>query len=129
MSDPVKVLMEMTDETVSAKHIAPILKMNPSVIVKYAKDGTWDADRLGKYVISGGHVKFFRKDFLQKCGLMDPDPEKKPTDLLILEQMIALNEAATMICQMLTLMMEPYQLDALNELIDKKTAGAGTPTD
>ena len=66
MSDQVKALMEMTDETVSAKHIAPILKMSPSVIVKYAKDGTWDADRLGKYVISGGHVKFFRKDFLQK---------------------------------------------------------------
>jgi hypothetical protein len=129
MNDPVKVLMEMTDETVSAKYIAPILKMNPSVIVKYAKDGTWDADRLGKYVISGGHVKFFRKDFLQKCGFMEPEKEERTTEQLILEQMIALNEGATMICQMMTLMMEPYQLDALNELIDKKTAGAATPTD
>lgn len=129
MNDPVKVLMGMTDETVSAKYLAPILKMNPSVIVKYAKDGTWDQDKLGKFVISGDRVKFFRKDFLQKCGFMDPDPEEKSTEVLILEQITALNEAATMICQMLTLMMEPYQLDALNELINKKTADAATPTD
>ena len=129
MNDPVKVLMEMTDETVSAKHIAPILKMNPSVIVKYAKDGTWDADRLGKYVISGGHVKFFRKDFLQKCGFMEPEKEEKSTETLILEQLIGINEGVTMICQMLTLMMKPYQLDVLNEIIKEKTAGAATPTE
>ena len=89
MNDPVKVLMEMTDETVSAKYIAPILKMNPSVIVKYAKDGTWDADRLGKYVISGGHVKFFRKDFLQKCGFMEPE-KAEPTVEQLLQRVIQL---------------------------------------
>ena len=128
--DPVQALMAMTDETVSAKHIAPILKMDPSVIVKYAKEGKWDQERLGKFVISGNRVKFFRKDFLQKCGFMEPEPEEPDTEKLILEQLVAVNEGVTMLCQMLTLMMEPYQLDALNELIrQKESAGAATPTD
>ncbi len=113
MSDPVKALMEMTDETVSAKHIAPILKMNPSVIVKYAKDGTWDADRLGKYVISGGHVKFFRKDFLQKCGFMEPEKEE-PTVEQLLQRVIQL-------------LMDMNWL--LAGRLNEKTAGAATPTD
>lgn len=129
MSDAVQHLMDMNCEVVSAKYIAPILKMSESVIVKHVKDGIWDADRLGNYVVSGGRVKFFRKDFLQKCGFMDPEPEGKTDERLILEQLLAVNEALTLICQMLTLMMKPHQLDALNELIDKKTAGAGTPTD
>ena len=113
MNDPVKVLMEMTDETVSAKYIAPILKMNPSVIVKYAKDGTWDADRLGKYVISGGHVKFFRKDFLVKCGFMEPEPEWPSA-----EKMLAQIWEALMDIRIL-----------LKAIANEKTAGAGTPTD
>ena len=120
MNDPVKVLMEMTDETVSAKYIAPILKMNPSVIVKYAKDGTWDADRLGKYVISGGHVKFFRKDFLQKCGFMEPEKEEDPTReiLTMLGKML---EGQSTIMRALSLM--------LNHQMKEKTAGAATPTE
>lgn len=113
MNDPVKVLMEMEDETVSAKYIAPILKMNPSVIVKYAKDGTWDADRLGKYVISGGHVKFFRKDFLVKCGFMEPEKEE-PTDHQLLEKIWEL-------------LMEIRIL--LKVIVNEKPAGAGTPTE
>ena len=113
MSDPVKALMEMTDETVSAKHIAPILKMSPSVIVKYAKDGTWDADRLGNFVISGGHVKFFRKDFLQKCGFIEPDPEYPST-----EQMLQQIWEAMMDIRIL-----------LKAIANEKTACAGTPTD
>jgi hypothetical protein len=113
MNDPVKVLMEMTDETVSAKHIAPILKMNPSVIVKYAKDGTWDADRLGKYVISGGHVKFFRKDFLQKCGFMEPEKEAPTVEQLLM--------------RVIQLLMDMNWL--LAERLNEKTAGAATPTD
>ena len=79
LTDAVRNLMAMNSEVVSAKYIAPVLKMSESVIVKYAKDGTWDADRLGNYVISGGRVKFFRKDFLQKCGFLPPDPEE-PTE-------------------------------------------------
>ena len=120
MVDPVQVLMDMKDETVSAKYIAPILKMNPSVIVKYAKDGTWDADRLGNFVISGGHVKFFRKDFLQKCGFLEPEKEEDPTTEM-LQMLGKLLEGQTTIMRALRIMID-YQ-------IKEKTAGAGTPTD
>ena len=87
MSEAVRHLMAMTDETVSAKYIAPILRMAESVIIKYAKDGTWDQEHLGKYVISGNRVKFFRKDFLVKCGFLDPDPEVKTAEQLLMEML------------------------------------------
>lgn len=122
MNDPVKALMEMTDETVSAKYIAPILKMSPSVIVKYAKDGTWDADRLGNFVISGGHVKFFRKDFLVKCGFMEPEKEEPPVEQQLLETLKDIRE-------MLICMMTAGQALVYAMRRDEKTAGAGTPTD
>ena len=126
----VQRLINMEDEVITAAQLAPILKMHPQTIIDRAKSGLWDQDRLGKFVISGDRVKFFRKDFLQKCGFIEPEEPKQPTDLQILGQLIALNEASTMICQMLTLMMEPYQLDALNELLEKKkSASAATPTD
>lgn len=86
--DPVQALMAMTDETVSAKHIAPILKMDPSVIVKYAKEGKWDQERLGKFVISGNRVKFFRNDFLQKCGFMDPEPEETTAEQILTAMLV-----------------------------------------
>ena len=126
MSDPVKVLMEMTDETVSAKYIAPILKMSPSVIVKYAKDGTWDADRLGNFVISGGHVKFFRKDFLVKCGFMEPEKEKPTMDQLLKELVIRLKVVQNAI---LCMMSDEQRLNLATTLLNEKTAGAATPTD
>ena len=73
----------MTDEVVSAKYIAPIVKMSESIIVHYAKTGQWDQDQLGKYVISGNRVKFFRKDFLQKCGFIDPEPEEPSAEKML----------------------------------------------
>ena len=82
-----EALKASTEEMVSANQIAPILHMNPGVIVKYAKDGTWNQDTLGKFVISGDRVKFFRRDFLQKCGFLEPEPEEKSTETLILEQL------------------------------------------
>ena len=125
----VQRLIDMEDEMILARDIAPIIHVKPDVIIKYVKTGQRDAGRLGIFVTSGDHVKFFRKDFLQKCGFMEPEKEERTTEQLILEQITALNEGLTMVCQMLTLMMKPYQLDALQELIDKKTAGAATPTD
>lgn len=113
MSEAVRNLMAMSDETVSAKYIAPILRMAESVIIKYAKDGTWDQEHLGKYVISGNRVKFFRKDFLQKCGFIEPDPEYPST-----EQMLQQIWEAMMDIRIL-----------LKAIANEKTAGAGTPTD
>ena len=122
VSEAVRVLMAMPDEVVSAKYIAPILRMSPDVIIKRAKDGEWDQDNLGKFVLSGDRVKFFRKDFLQKCGFMDPEPEEDSTDKLILKQLIEVNEGIRMICQQLTLMMSTSQLSALKDLIEEKEA-------
>ena len=79
ITEPVRVLMAMNAEVVSAKYIAPVLKMSESVIIHYAKNGQWDQDALGKFVISGGRVKFFRKDFLQKCGFLQEDPPERTT--------------------------------------------------
>ena len=96
ITEPVRILMEMEDETVSAKYLAPILHMNEGVIVKYAKDGTWNEDKLGKFIISGAepgaHVKFFRMDFLQKLGFIEPKPPEKTERELLQEAVQLLGE-------------------------------------
>lgn len=66
-SDEVIALMLMESEVIRATDIAPILHMKPEVIIKKAKDGTWDRG-ICNYVVSGTHVKFFRIDFLRKGG-------------------------------------------------------------
>jgi hypothetical protein len=117
MDDPVKTLLDMTDETIGPKYIAPITGQSVSVIVYMVKHGLWDPDKNGNYIISGksknAHVRFFRKDFLRKHGFLDPDPEKPTTDQLLM--------------RMIEVQMDTNML--LAQLLDKKTAGAATPTD
>ena len=129
ITDPVSRLMAMDCEMLTAADLAPVLHMNPGVIVKYAKDGTWDQDKLGKFVISGDRVKFFRKDFLVKCGFMDPDPEEPTNEELTVRLLSEINEGVIMLCQMMTLLMNPAQRDALNELLKEKSAGVAAPTE
>jgi len=66
-SQPILDLINRRDEVVTAADIAPIVRMHPSVIIKYAKDGTWPRE-ICNYVVSGNRVKFFRVDFLRKGG-------------------------------------------------------------
>ena len=66
-SDAVYALISRTDEMVPASAIAPVVKMKPDVIIKYAKDGKWPRE-ICNYIVSGTHVKFFRVDFLRKGG-------------------------------------------------------------
>ena len=66
-SDPVRELMQRTEDLVPAAAIAPILGMKAETIVKKAKDGKWDRG-VCNYIISGTRVKFFRVDFLRKGG-------------------------------------------------------------
>lgn len=79
-------LLSMNAEVVSAQYIAPILKMNPAVLVRRVKLGQWDEERMGRVVISGDRVKFYRLDFLRKGGFIDPPkvhpPEKTDSDRL-----------------------------------------------
>ena len=81
----VQRLIDMDDEMITAKDLSPILKMHPQTIVDRAKSGLWDQDHLGKFVLSGDRVKFFRKDFLQKCGFIEKEPEKDSTEQLLSE--------------------------------------------
>lgn len=83
LSPAVRNLMAMRDEVVSARHIAPVLKMSESVLVYRVKNGQWDQEQLGKVVVSGNRVKFFREDFLRKCGFLPPEkPERTTEDML-----------------------------------------------
>lgn len=66
-TDEVLRLIHMRDEMVYAKDLAPIVKIKPDVIIKYAKDGKWPTN-ICNYIVSGSHVKFFRIDFLRKGG-------------------------------------------------------------
>lgn len=61
-TDEVLSLIHMDSEMITAKEIAPIVGIHPSVIIAKAKAGEWD---FCKYVISGKRVKFFRIDFLR----------------------------------------------------------------
>ena len=69
-SDPIFRLMDLDCEMITAADIAPIVRMNPQVIIKYAKDGKWPKD-ICNYIVSGNRVKFFRVDFLRKGGWID----------------------------------------------------------
>jgi len=66
-SDEVNTLIDRRDELITAADLAPIVRMNPQVIIKYAKEGKWPRE-ICNYVISGNRVKFFRIDFLRKGG-------------------------------------------------------------
>ena len=83
ITEPVRNLMAMNSEVVSAKYIAPILHMSESVLIHRVKSGQWDQERLGKVVVSGNRVKFFRKDFLQKVGFLEPDPPEQSVQQLL----------------------------------------------
>ena len=113
MSEAVRHLMAMTDETVSAKYIAPVVKMSESVIVKYAKDGTWN---LCRYVVSGNRVKFFRRDFLEKCGFVDPEKKDDPMEEA-LKLLGSILEGQTTIMRALGMMLE--------RLTNEETATSG----
>ena len=116
-----EALLNSTEEMVTAAQIAPVLHMNPGVIIKYAKDGTWKPDIWGKFIISGERVKFFRRDFLQKCGFIPKDEPKRTVEDR-LDELIAIEkdiqEGIHLMCWALKLWIH-----------ENKTAGADTPTD
>lgn len=66
-SDGILALMNMENEMVTAADIAPVVRMNPQVIIRYAKEGRWPRE-ICNYIVSGNRVKFFRVDLLRKGG-------------------------------------------------------------
>lgn len=76
----VRALIECDLEVVPASMIAPILRMHQSVLIDHVRKGEWN---LCATIISGDHVKFFRRDFLRKAGLID---EKDELIMQVLEE-------------------------------------------
>lgn len=66
-SDAIYRLIDLGSEMVTAADIAPVVRMHPEVIIRYAKTGQWPRE-ICNYVVSGNRVKFFRIDFLKKGG-------------------------------------------------------------
>ena len=67
-SEQVLQLMASTDEVVTAKVLAPIVKMHPQEIINQVRTGEWNRC---EFMFSGRRkkrVKFFRVDFLRKGG-------------------------------------------------------------
>ena len=112
-SDAVRDLMAMDAEVVPARMIAPVLKMSESVLIHRVKSGQWNEDALGRVVVSGNRVKFFRKDFLQKCGFIDLDPEYPPTEKMLQQIWEALMDIRIL----------------LKAIANEKTASAATPAE
>jgi hypothetical protein len=73
-SAPIRALIGREDEMITAADIAPIVRMDKDVIIKYAKQGKWPRE-ICNYIVSGegpgAHVKFFRVDFLRKGGWIE----------------------------------------------------------
>ena len=67
-----RALIECDQEVVPASMIAPIIRMHPSTMIDHVRKGEWN---LCATVISGDHVKFFRRDFLRNAGLIDAKDE------------------------------------------------------
>lgn len=69
----VRALIECDLEVVPASMIAPIIRMHPTAMIDHVRKGEWN---LCATVQSGDHVKFFRRDFLRKAGLIDETEDR-----------------------------------------------------
>ena len=66
-SAPIHALIADPREMITAADLAPVVRMHPEVIIRYAKEGKWPRE-ICNYIVSGTRVKFFRVDFLKKGG-------------------------------------------------------------
>jgi hypothetical protein len=96
--EAIDIMKRMDTVTVIPALVAQALGMNPDVLRKHAKDGEY---KISAFEVTGNTVRFFRKDFLQKIGEMDPDPEAR-TDSDRLDEIIELIRVQnTMLMEML----------------------------
>ena len=116
--EAINSMMMMESVTVNADLIAQALSMNPGVLRKHVKDGEY---LISKYEICGDRIRFFRKDFLQAIGEMEPDPPERTVE----DRLDELIEIEKDIQQGIHLMCAALKL----WIHEKKTAGAATPAD
>ena len=116
--EAINIMMMMESVTVNADLIAQALGMNPGVLRKHVRDGDY---LISKYEICNDRIRFFRKDFLQAIGEMEPDPPERTVE----DRLDELIEIEKDIQQGIHLMCAALKL----WIHEKKTAGAATPTD
>ena len=128
MTDAVRTLLAMNAEVVPPKYIAPVLKMSESVLIHRVKTGEWDEEVHGKVIVSGHRVKFFRLDFLQKHGFIQPKPQGKTPEQLLQE----ISDRMDILTKAVICLQDARQRELflrLVEELEKETAGAATPTE
>ena len=74
--EAIEIMKRMDTVTVIPALVAQALGMNPDVLRKHARDGEY---KISAYEVTGNTVRFFRKDFLQKIGEIEPDKPEKTT--------------------------------------------------
>ena len=109
--EAIDLMKSMDSVTVTSGLVAQALGMKPDVLRKHVRDGEY---KISAVDVNGSMIRFFRRDFLQKIGEMDPDPEAR-TDSDRLDEIIELIRVQnTMLMEMLAYI--------------KESAGAATPT-
>ena len=117
VSEAVMALMARPDEFVPASALAPIVKMHPSVIIEYAKNGNWP---FCKFVISGNHVKFARIDFLRHFGFIkDEEPEEEGPTVAELISTLADSLITILKGQRMTMEIMKEQNELLQQILEK----------
>lgn len=109
--------------TVGPELIAAALRMSPSVLRKHVRDGEYN---ISAYDIQGSRIRFFRKDFLQKTGELPMDSEEK-TDHQLLDEICT--KMDLLLSALVGLMDQDQRHEFVETWLDKKTAGAATPTE
>ena len=115
----IEILKMMEAVTVNADLIAQALGMNPGVLRKHVRDGTY---KISAVDVCGERIRFFRKDFLQKIGELPMDPPER-TDSDRLEDIIRLLDE---LCDLIHAIAPGF---ALRFTEQQETASAATLTE
>ncbi|MBP0986454.1 MAG: hypothetical protein J6P39_05545 [Oscillospiraceae bacterium] len=120
--EAIDIMKRMDTVTVIPALVAQALGMNPDVLRKHARDGEY---KISSYEVTGNTVRFFRKDFLQKIGEMDPDKPEKTTAQVLEE----ISDSLKWIGMIMLAQLSIGQQERLNELMTKVEARQCCNTD
>ena len=120
--EAIEIMKRMDTVTVIPALVAQALGMNPDVLRKHARDGEY---KISAYEVTGNTVRFFRKDFLQKIGEIEPDKPEKTTAQVLEE----ISESLKWIGMIMLAQLSIGQQERLNELVAKEEARQCCNTD
>ena len=120
--EAIDIMKRMDTVTVIPALVAQALGMNPDVLRKHARDGEY---KISAYEVTGNTVRFFRKDFLQKIGEIEPDKPVKTTAEMLAE----INDNLKWIGMIMLAQLSLGQRVVLDELVKKEEARQCCSTD